>query len=282
MGGAEPGRRRRARVGPAARRAPGGGLGRQSGQRPGGAGPAQRPDDAWTATATTAPDKTNTYRSLVDMAPLPAGQSPAAYCSDIEQIQGSRLQQDVNLLIERPKPAAGRGDNLFTFLAMRLQQSFMNLDCGSFGRDQRRVHHRDGNGVAVAACFANQVAAVTPGRATRWRARRPARRPRAARVRATGGQRARQRAAVCVPTTTSGARRRYHGMQAAAELWRHTPRNVTARARLRRRRTAEDVSQCRAQAPVARPRRGPWPAAGGRLPGPYGTHDNQCRLVPLP
>ena len=50
-------------------------------------------------------DKTNTYRSLVDMPMLPAGQSPAAYCSDMEQIQGKRLQQDVNLLLNAPSPS---------------------------------------------------------------------------------------------------------------------------------------------------------------------------------
>ena len=53
-------------------------------------------------------DKTNTYRSLVDMSMLPAGQSPAAYCSDMEQIQGKRLQQDVNLLLNAPSPSTGR------------------------------------------------------------------------------------------------------------------------------------------------------------------------------
>ena len=45
-------------------------------------------------------DKTDAYRSSVDMAPLPAGESPGEYCSDLEQIQGSRLQEDVNLLIK--------------------------------------------------------------------------------------------------------------------------------------------------------------------------------------
>ena len=54
-------------------------------------------------------DKTNTYRSLVDMSMLPAGQSPAAYCSDMEQIQGKRLQQDVNLLLNGAEPGHRRG-----------------------------------------------------------------------------------------------------------------------------------------------------------------------------
>jgi hypothetical protein len=108
-------------------------------------------------------DKTNTYRSLVDMPMLPAGQSPAAYCSNMEQIQGKRLQQDVNLLLNAPSPSAAAADNLFTFLAMRLQQSFMNLNCGNFGLHNGVSFSSDGNGVVVAACFVRQFAPVTRG-----------------------------------------------------------------------------------------------------------------------
>jgi hypothetical protein len=108
-------------------------------------------------------DKTNTYRALVDMPPLPAGESPRAYCADMERIQGSRLQQDVNLLTGNPGPAPAAADNLFTFLAMRLQQSFANLNCGSFGLQNEVSTTVDANGVVVASCFTNQVAPITPG-----------------------------------------------------------------------------------------------------------------------
>jgi len=108
-------------------------------------------------------DKTNSYRSIMDMPALPAGQSPAAYCSDMEIIQGKRLQQDVNLLIGAPSPAPGTGDSLFTFLASRLQGSFMNLNCGNFGLTNDVSTTVDGNGVVVAACFLTQFAAITPG-----------------------------------------------------------------------------------------------------------------------
>ena len=108
-------------------------------------------------------DKTNTYRSLVDMPMLPAGQSPAAYCSDMEQIQGKRLQQDVNLLLNAPSPDTGAADNLFTFMAMRLQQSFMNLNCDNFGQQNDVSFSSDANGVVVAACFVRQFAPVTRG-----------------------------------------------------------------------------------------------------------------------
>jgi len=107
--------------------------------------------------------KTNTYRSLVDMAPLPAGQSPRAYCLDMERIQGSRLQQDVNLLTQNPGPAPGAANSLFTFLAMRLQQSFDNLNCGSFGVQNQVSTTANASGIVVGACFLHQVAPVTQG-----------------------------------------------------------------------------------------------------------------------
>jgi len=108
-------------------------------------------------------DKTNTYRTLVDMPALPAGQSPATYCADMEQIQGKRIQQDVNLLLNAPSPSTAAADNLFTFLSMRLQQSFMNLNCGNFGQQNDVSFSSDGNGVVVAACFVRQFAPVTRG-----------------------------------------------------------------------------------------------------------------------
>jgi hypothetical protein len=108
-------------------------------------------------------DKTNAYRSLVDMLPLPVGESPATYCSDMERIQTTRLQQDVNLLIKGPSPVPANADNLFTFMAMRLQQSFMNLNCANFDMQNHVSITTDGNGVVVAACFLDQVAPITPG-----------------------------------------------------------------------------------------------------------------------
>ncbi len=108
-------------------------------------------------------DKTNAYRSIVDQATLNAGQTPAEYCGDMESIQGVRLQQDVNLLRGAASPAADMADNLFDFLAMRMQQSFTNLNCQEFGLQNDVSTTVDGNGVVVAACFLQQVNAVTAG-----------------------------------------------------------------------------------------------------------------------
>jgi hypothetical protein len=108
-------------------------------------------------------DKTNTYRSLMDMPSLPAGETPGQYCSDMENIQGKRLQQDVNLLIGAPSPMPAAADNLFTFMAMRLQQSFGNLNCGDHGVTNNVSTTANGAGTVVAACFARQAAPVTNG-----------------------------------------------------------------------------------------------------------------------
>jgi hypothetical protein len=107
--------------------------------------------------------KADTLRSIVDMAPLPAGQSPGAYCTELEQAQGSRLQQDVNLLFGATSPEPHAAGNLFTFLAMRLDQSFNKLGCGSLGVANDVSMSVNGAGVAVAACFASPVAPVTSG-----------------------------------------------------------------------------------------------------------------------
>jgi hypothetical protein len=107
--------------------------------------------------------KDDTLRSIVDMAPLPAGQSPGAYCTELEQAQGSRLQQDVNLLFGSASPQPQAADNLFTYLAMRLDQSFNRLNCGSMGLTNDVSISVNRTGAAVAACFATPVAPITTG-----------------------------------------------------------------------------------------------------------------------
>jgi hypothetical protein len=109
-------------------------------------------------------DKTNLYRAGVDQQALPAGTTPQAYCTDMDNIQGTRLQQDVNLLIGQTTPSAAAASNLFTFVAMRLQQSFGNLNCQNFGlTNPVSSLATNGAGVVVAAVFAHRVAPVTPG-----------------------------------------------------------------------------------------------------------------------
>ncbi len=108
--------------------------------------------------------KTDLYRQGVDQPPLPAGESPAVYCGDMDSIQSARLQQDVNLLINQASPAPAEASNLLNFLGMRLQQSFMNLNCQNFGlTNPVSTAATDNNGVVVAIVFAQTTNAVTPG-----------------------------------------------------------------------------------------------------------------------
>jgi hypothetical protein len=108
--------------------------------------------------------KTNLYRAGVDQPALPAGTTPQTYCTDMDNIQSTRLQQDVNLFINQTTPSAAAANSLFTFLAMRLQQSFGNLNCQNFGlTNPVSSLATDGNGVVVAAVFANKVNPTTPG-----------------------------------------------------------------------------------------------------------------------
>ena len=108
--------------------------------------------------------KTNLYRVGADQPQLPAGQTPAQYCGDMDSIQSTRLQQDVNLFIGKTSPAPAAATNLFTFLGMRLQQSFTNLNCQNFGlTNPVKTLGMDGNGVVVSVVFANTVAPLTAG-----------------------------------------------------------------------------------------------------------------------
>jgi hypothetical protein len=108
--------------------------------------------------------KTNLYRAGVDQPALPAGQTAATYCGDMDSIQAVRLQQDVNLLIKQTTPSAAAASNLFTFLGMRLQQSFTNLNCQNFGlKNPVTALGTNGQGVIVSVVFAQATNAVTAG-----------------------------------------------------------------------------------------------------------------------
>jgi hypothetical protein len=107
--------------------------------------------------------KTDTYRSLVDQPMLPAGEQPGWYCAQMESIQGTRLQQDVNLIMRAPSPMPGSARNLFTFLSSRLQESFVNLRCDRFGLRNVVSTTVNAAGVVVKACFTRPARPVTPG-----------------------------------------------------------------------------------------------------------------------
>jgi hypothetical protein len=116
--------------------------------------------------------KTNLYREEVGQAPISnqnnQTSSPAMYCQNMVNIQTPFIAANQTLLATGQSPVAGVGDNLFTFLANRLNMSFTNLNCQNFGLTNPVTVTLDGNGAAVAATFNTtmQTATNTTGTGT--------------------------------------------------------------------------------------------------------------------
>jgi hypothetical protein len=66
-------------------------------------------------------------------------------------VQSLFLQNNQTLLATGTSPVPAVGNNLFTFLANRLNMSFTNLNCQNFGLANPVTVTLDGNGVAIAA-----------------------------------------------------------------------------------------------------------------------------------
>ena len=81
--------------------------------------------------------KTDLYRSEIGQAPVSAqteaSSSPMMFCQNLVDIQTPFLAANQNLLAAGPSPVPTVGDTLFTFMANRLNMSFTNLGCQSFG-----------------------------------------------------------------------------------------------------------------------------------------------------
>jgi hypothetical protein len=113
--------------------------------------------------------KTNLYRSNVGQPPISAANnatdSPASYCQNMVNIQTPYLAKNQALLTGGPTPVPGTGNNLFTFMANRLNMSFTNLGCQNFGLKNPVTVTLDGNGAAIAATLntAQQKATSTMG-----------------------------------------------------------------------------------------------------------------------
>jgi hypothetical protein len=111
--------------------------------------------------------KTNLYRSNVGQAPISAANdaadSPANYCQNMVNVQTPYLAKNQTLLTGGPTPVPGTGNNLFTFMANRLNMSFTNLGCQNFGLKNPVTVTLDGNGAATAATLntAQQKATTT-------------------------------------------------------------------------------------------------------------------------
>jgi hypothetical protein len=111
--------------------------------------------------------KTNRYRQQLGqpaiMAANNAADSPANYCQNMVDIQTPFLAANQTVLATGTSPVPAVGNNLFTFLANRLNMSFTNLNCQNFGLTNPVTVTLDGNGVAIAATFntAQQTATAT-------------------------------------------------------------------------------------------------------------------------
>ncbi len=101
------------------------------------------------------PAKTNLYRAEVGQPAISRHNdrwdSPANYCQNMINIQGPFLAANQAVFAGGPSPVPDVGNNLFTFLANRLLQSFDNLGCKNFGLTNPIQVVTDGNGAATSA-----------------------------------------------------------------------------------------------------------------------------------
>jgi hypothetical protein len=73
--------------------------------------------------------KTNLYRAGVDMAPVTAADTGAAYCTNLGKIASTRLALDQQSFTNATSPDPAAGATLFDFLTQRLTASWTNLNC---------------------------------------------------------------------------------------------------------------------------------------------------------
>ncbi|HEV7899634.1 MAG TPA: hypothetical protein VGP31_17510 [Planosporangium sp.] len=107
-------------------------------------------------------EKLNLYRAGVNMPPLDqAGDLPRTYCQNMIDIQQRRLRLDRDLFSRVTSPDPAAANNLFSFLANRLNGSFTNLGCGDLLHVNNPVTVTQKDGVAVDATFFGQGAPAT-------------------------------------------------------------------------------------------------------------------------
>ena len=100
--------------------------------------------------------KTNLYRRGVDQHPAfnKNQANGTTYCQNMIQAGMTRLQKDQTLFTNTASPMPDVANSLFTFLANRLQQSFVNLGCQQLLNMPNPVTvQMDGNGVVISATF---------------------------------------------------------------------------------------------------------------------------------
>jgi hypothetical protein len=100
--------------------------------------------------------KTNLYRMGVDQS-IARSQNQASgttFCQNMVQGGIARLQKDQPFLANVASPMPAAANSLYTFLANRLQQSYVNLNCQNLLNKPNPVTvQTDGNGVVISATF---------------------------------------------------------------------------------------------------------------------------------
>jgi hypothetical protein len=106
--------------------------------------------------------KTNLYRKGVDQ-PSAANANDASgktYCQNFLNTGIPRIKLDMQFTVNAASPIAAAANSLFTFLAMRANQSYTNLNCQNLLNVPNPITlTTDGNGVVTAATFNNKKAA---------------------------------------------------------------------------------------------------------------------------
>jgi len=103
--------------------------------------------------------KTNLYRAGVNMGPVAAADTGAAYCTNLGKVAPARLAQAQQFLANAPSPDPAAGATLFDFLTQRLTASWTNLNCqGLTGQGPPTV----GTITAAGAAPSNTPAADAP------------------------------------------------------------------------------------------------------------------------
>ncbi len=107
--------------------------------------------------------KVNLYREGVDQPPalnIPADANPTSYCANMYTNPSAatgiiRVANDAQQFLQgQPSPMADAASNLANFVAMRLNQSFTNLNCGPLLNIADPVNLvTDANGVVIGATF---------------------------------------------------------------------------------------------------------------------------------
>jgi hypothetical protein len=99
--------------------------------------------------------KTDLYRAGVDQPPLvQVPGSPTDYCANLSTVGVTRIELDHALTVPQTSPDTAAATDLFAFLAMRLQQSYTNLNCQQFLNLPNPVHLKmNGAGVITGATF---------------------------------------------------------------------------------------------------------------------------------